>query len=31
MLAGISLGSNLGDRLGIIRQALLLLKGKGVP
>lgn len=30
MLAGISLGSNLGDRLGIIRQAVLLLKVKGV-
>lgn len=29
MLAGISLGSNMGDRLGSIRQALLLLKGKG--
>lgn len=28
MLAGISLGSNMGDRLGIIRQAILLLKGK---
>jgi 2-amino-4-hydroxy-6-hydroxymethyldihydropteridine diphosphokinase len=30
MQAGISLGSNLGDRLGIIRQAALLLKGNSV-
>ncbi|HOP52546.1 MAG: 2-amino-4-hydroxy-6-hydroxymethyldihydropteridine diphosphokinase [Thermovirgaceae bacterium] len=30
MLAGISLGSNIGDRLGTIRQASLLLKGMGI-
>lgn len=30
MLAGISLGSNLGDRLGTIRQASLMIKGMGV-
>ena len=30
MLVGISLGSNIGDRLGTIRQASLLLKGMGI-